>query len=95
MSSSGSKWFVLVFPSGLYSGDCFDKLVVLFISKICVCECPVLVNCQLFFLSFSFFSSFSFYKYVFGVFVCLRGCTCPCMYIYFRLLFFSFITLFL
>ena len=28
-----------------YSGDCFDKVVVHFNSRICVCECSVRVIC--------------------------------------------------
>ena len=32
-------------PFGFYSGDCFDKAVVIFISWICVCECPLWINC--------------------------------------------------
>ena len=32
-------------PFGFYSGDSFDRVVVLFNSRICVCECPVPVNC--------------------------------------------------
>ena len=45
-SSSGSKWFILVFPSAFFfSFDCFDRVMVLISSRIYVCECPVRVNC--------------------------------------------------
>ena len=30
---------------GFYSGDCFDRVIVLFTSRICVCECPVRIHC--------------------------------------------------
>ena len=38
-TSSSSKMVYSGVPFGLYSGDCFDKVVVLFNSRICVCEC--------------------------------------------------------
>ena len=28
-----------------YSDECFDRVVVLFNSRMCVCECPVRINC--------------------------------------------------
>ena len=31
--------------SSFYRDDCFDRGVILFISRICVCKCPVRVNC--------------------------------------------------
>ena len=31
-------------PFGFYCGDCFDRVVVLFNSRICACECPVGVS---------------------------------------------------
>ena len=36
----------LSIPFGFYSGNCFDRFVVLFNSQTCVCECPVGVNCS-------------------------------------------------
>ena len=32
-------------PFDFYSGDCFDRVVDFFNIRICVCECPVGVNC--------------------------------------------------
>ena len=29
-----------------YSEDCFDRVVILFNSRICISKCPVEVNCQ-------------------------------------------------
>ena len=33
--------------SCLYRGDCFDRGVILFNSRICICECPAGVNYQM------------------------------------------------
>ena len=44
-------------PFGLYSGNCFDKVLVHFNSRICICECWFQVNCpwQIFVLFILFF----------------------------------------
>ena len=35
----------VVFVSCFYNEDCFDKVVIHFNSRICVCKYPVGVNC--------------------------------------------------
>ena len=35
----------VVFISSLYREYCFDRDEILFNSRICVCECPVRINC--------------------------------------------------
>ena len=78
----------------LYCGNCFDK-VVHFNSRFCVWEFSVRVNClrQIFvcasIISLLYSSSFSFYKSIFCVFVCLCRRLCPSMRIYFRVFYFS------
>ena len=74
-------------PFDLYCGDRFDKIVILFNSRICVCEFSVPVNCQQqIFVSTGvdfLFPNF-FYRSLFEEFVYLHGCSCPCMCIYFQ-----------
>ena len=35
----------IFFVSSFYSKDCFSRSVILFNSRICVCQCPTGVNC--------------------------------------------------
>ena len=71
-----------------YSGNCFDEVVILFISRICACECSVRVNCPWrIFVSanvslFLFYFLFFFYLQVCIMCVCLCGCLCPYMCVY-------------
>ena len=77
----------------LYSGDCFDQVVILFISRTSVCEFSVRVNYPWKFFclstccfSLTIFSSycFSFSKSAFYVFICQHTRFCQYMCIYFR-----------
>ena len=67
----------LSIPFVFYRDNCLDWVVVLFSSWICVCECPVGVNC----LRKTLFSAdffFNVYKSVFCEFVCMHECSYPC-----------------
>ena len=88
--SSVSKWFIPVFPLiyrvATVSMRLWFSLIPGFVSANFQFGLIVLGNFssfQVLFFAFSFFSSFSFYKSAFCVFVCLRRCSCPCMCIYF------------
>ena len=79
----------LSIPFTFYSGDCFDRVVILFNFRICVCECPVQVNWlwqTLVSADILLHPSLS-NKSVFCVFACLHGYLYACMCIYFYLFF--------
>ena len=79
LSYAPSKKVCFCVPFDFYSDESFDKVVVLFNSWIYVCKFSVWVSAGVISLSLSFStSSFSFYKNVHCVFVCLHGC---CVYV--------------
>ena len=99
-SSSRSKTVCSCLPFYLSSGDCFDKVVILFNSRIYVCEFSVRVKCpwQIFdplFVSLFFFSLLFLFTKVCSVclYVYMAAHIYACVYIFsffFFLLFFCF-----